>query len=102
MMLTAGSIPTSPIVIKPTRRGPEWLPLLLVGLVLLLVGLLVVPDLSDFEGIPGQSLVVRGYVSNVCSLLGVGLVLAASVISAVKKQQQQPTPPPPPAIDHYS
>ena len=26
MMLTAGSIPTSAIVIKPTRRGPEWLP----------------------------------------------------------------------------
>lgn len=75
--------------------------LLLVGLGLLVLGLLVAPDLVDLQGIQGQSLLARGYISNVCSLLGVGLVLAASVISAVKKQMQ-PSSPPPPAIDHYS
>lgn len=28
MMLTVRTIPTKPTVIKPTRRGPEWLPIL--------------------------------------------------------------------------
>lgn len=78
--------------------------LLLVGLALLLVGLVVFPDSSNLDGLDGldgRSRVIRGYVANICSLLGVGLVLAASVLSAVKRMQQ-PTPPPPPAVDHNS
>ncbi len=79
--------------------------LLLIGLGLLFLGLLVVPDLGDLDldesGVDDQSLAVRGYLSNACSLLGIGLVLAASVISALTKRQK-PSRPPAPGIDHYS
>ncbi len=77
--------------------------MLAFGVGLLLLGLLLVPDLDGFEvdGSGTQSFAYRGYLSSACSLLGIGLVLAAAVLSALLRGQRS-APPADPGIDHYS
>lgn len=75
----------------------------MAGLGLLLLGLLLVLGIDNPATSTSQQVVlVQGYLSNVCSLMGSGLVVSAGLISALRKPQPQQRPQQQPWLDHYS
>ena len=74
--------------------------LLFTGVGTLAVGLFLLLSINtDPATASGRALLAQGYVSNVCVLVGSGLVLLAAVFSALRSRNPAV---PAPNIDHYS
>ncbi len=74
--------------------------LLVTGLGLLLLGLLMILGLDNpATQTVQQASLVQGYLANVSSMVGAGLIVVAALVSARVRSADSTEPP---AIDHYS
>jgi hypothetical protein len=76
--------------------------LLVTGLGLLVLGLLLVLGMDNpATSSSQQAVLLQGYLTNLCSLVGSGLVVVAGLASALRKPEPRAAQQPP-ALDHYS